>query len=88
VHGGCEQGSQLSDVVESFDAEDGLFDSGLALGRDGAMGQLGELVTDLRVREVPVAGAARVRDLGDATAPVVEGQRTRVVSRSSTGRLS
>jgi hypothetical protein len=38
------------------------------------VGQLGVLVTDVRVRQVPVAGAARVYDLGGAGAPVVEGQ--------------
>ena len=65
-----------------------LFDGGLAFGSDGAVGQLGVLVTDLRVREVPVAGTARVYDLGGASGPVVEGQRTWVVSRSSIGRLS
>src|SRR5580704_8145188 len=59
VHGGCEQGSQLSDVVEGVDAEDGFFDGGLAVGRDDAVGQLGVLVTDLRVGKGPVAGATR-----------------------------
>jgi hypothetical protein len=32
VHGGCEQGSKLSDVVEIIDAEDGFLDGGLAFG--------------------------------------------------------
>jgi hypothetical protein len=49
VHGGYEQGRQLSDVIQSIDAEDGFFDGGLALGRDDAVGQLGVLVTDVRV---------------------------------------
>jgi hypothetical protein len=74
VHGGRQQSSQLSDVVERVDVEDGLLDGGLAFGRDGAVGQLGVLVTDLRVRKVPVAGTARVYDLGGVSAPVVEGQ--------------
>jgi hypothetical protein len=74
VHGGCEQGRQLSDVIESIDAKDGFFDRGLAFGRDDAVGQLGVLVTDVRVGQVPVAGAARVDDLGGAGAAVGEGQ--------------
>ena len=36
------------------------------------MGQLGVLVTDVGVREVPVAGTARVYDLGGAGGPVLE----------------
>src|ERR1700685_2193123 len=72
VHGGCEQGRQLSDVIESVDAEDGLFDGVPAVGRDDAVGQLGVLVADVRVRKATVAGAARVYDLGGASGPVVE----------------
>jgi hypothetical protein len=37
-------------------------------------GQLGVLVTDVRVGQVPVAGAARVDDLGGARGSVGEGQ--------------
>src|ERR1700751_5701593 len=74
VHGRCEQGRQLGDVVESVDAEDGFFDGGLTLGGDGAVGQLGVLVPDVGVGKVPVAGTARVYDLGTASAPVVERQ--------------
>src|ERR1700722_4695161 len=74
VHGGGEKGRQLSDVVESVDAEDGFFDCGLALGRDGAVGQLGVLVPDFGVGQAPVAGTARVDDLGGVSGPVLEGQ--------------
>src|SRR5580692_8579691 len=74
LHGGCKQVRQLSDVIESFDPEDGLLDGGPALGRDDAVGQLGVLITDVRIRKAPVAGAARVYDLGGASSPVVEGQ--------------
>src|SRR5580704_13696874 len=73
VHGGCEQGSQLSDVVESVDAEDGFFDGGLALGSDDAVCQLGVLFPDVGVGQAPVTGAARVDDLGGAGAAVGEG---------------
>jgi hypothetical protein len=73
VHSGCEQGRQLSDVIESVDPEDGFFDGGLAVGRDDAVGQLGVLVPDIGVGQVPVAGAARVDDLGGASAAVGEG---------------
>ena len=66
MHGGCEQGRQLSDVVESVDAEDGFLDGGLPLGGDDVVGQLGVFVADFRVRQGPVAGAARVYDLGGA----------------------
>ena len=88
MHGGCEKGRQLSDVVDRVDAEDGFFDCGLALGRDGAVGQLGVLVPDFGVGQVPVAGTARVDDLGGASAPSLKVRRTWVVSRSSIGRLS
>src|ERR1700689_4127878 len=74
VHSGCKQGRQLSDVVESVDAEDGFLDGGLPVCRDDVVSQLGVFVTDFRVRQVPVAGAARVYDLGGASGPVLEGQ--------------
>jgi hypothetical protein len=74
VHGGCEQGCQRSDVIESVDAKDSFLDGGLAFGGDDAVGQLGVLVTDVGVGEVPVPGAARVYDLG-AMALTGDGQR-------------
>ena len=75
VHSGCEQGSELSDVVERVEVEDGLFDGGLAIRqRRSAVGQLGVLVTDLRVRKVPVTGTRGCTTLAAASGPVVEGQ--------------
>src|SRR5580692_10227638 len=74
MHGGCEQGSQLSDVIESIDAKDGFFDGGLAVGSDDAVCQLGVLSPDVCVGQGPVAGTARVDDLGGAGAAVGEGQ--------------
>jgi hypothetical protein len=76
VHGGCEQGRQLSDVIESIDAKDGFFDRGLAFGRDDAVGQLGVLVTDVRLGQVPVAGAAQVDELAVRVLPSVRVRRT------------
>src|SRR5277367_3613479 len=72
LHGGCQQSSQLSDVVKRVDVEDGVLDGGLPFGGDSSVRQLGVLVANLRVRKVPVAGAARVCDLGGVSAPVVE----------------
>ena len=74
MHGGGEQGSQLRDVVQSLDAQDGFFDGVLALGRDGAVGQLGVLVANVRVGQAAVTGTARVDDLGGMGAALVEGR--------------
>ena len=80
THGGCEQGRQLSDVVEGVDAEDGFFDGGLAVGGDGAAGQLGVLVADVGVGKVPVAGTARgCTTLAARVLPSLKVRRTEVV---------
>src|SRR5271154_2139501 len=73
LHQGCEKLTELSDVVEIVDVQDGFFDGGLPVGRDDSVGQLGVLVSDVRVRQVSVAGTAWVHDLGGASGPVVEG---------------